>query len=457
MAGKLSGTAIQDGSLAEDVLDPSINVVVDAGARPKITSIVYPNNDLAITALQPTNIELVGSGFKSGLFVYVNGEAAPSVTYNNANSIFATIQALNSGTYPLYVVNPDGGTGILAPGITASFYPTWVTNTTFTVFAADWTYQLNANSDSTITYTLAPGNTLPAGVTLSSNGLLYGALTSPPLNDTTYTFSVVATDTELQSETRQFSATSLARIAATGGEIINVGAYRIHTFNTSGTFEVTGGAGEIEYLVVAGGGAGGSSAGRTGRSGGGGGAGGYRISSNNYVAGNSYVVIVGGGGSLNANGSISSFDGLVSAGGGYGGSDNGPGKDGGSGGGGGSATNESNYAARGSGGLGNVPATSPAQGNNGATGSTSQQYGHRGGGGGGAGGVGSTFVSPAGGAGANSDISGTIVTRARGGNGGLSGVTATAGASGTGNGGNAGYDATGAAGGSGTVILRYLI
>ena len=448
MAGKLSGTAIENGSLTEDVLDPSIGVVADSGARPKITSIVYPNNDLAVTSLQSNNIELVGSGFKSGLFVYVNGEAAPSVTYNNANSIFATIQPLNSGTYPLYVVNPDGATGILAPGITSSFYPTWITNTTFTVFAADWTYQLNANSDSAITYTLAPGNTLPGGVTLSSNGLLSGALTTPPLNDTTYNFSVVATDSELQSETRQFSATSLARIAATGGQIINVGAYRIHTFNSSGTLEITGGAGVIEYLVIAGGGGGGSGS----RSGGGGGAGGYRISSNNYVAGNSYSVVVGAGGAAAANGSVSSFDGLVSAGGGRGGSGaGGVGASGGSGGGGASWSNESSGG--GAAGSGNVPATSPSQGNNGGNGITTQQFGHVGGGGGGAGGVGASFNSTAGGIGANSDISGTTVTRARGGSGGGGG----AGATNTGNGGGGGFDASGSAGGSGTVILRYLI
>lgn len=448
MAGKLPGTAIQDGSLTEDVLDSSINLVADVGARPKITSIVYPNNDLAITALQPTNVELLGSGFKSGLFVYVNGEAAPSVTYNNANSIFATIQALNSGTYPLYVVNPDGRTGILAPGITASFYPTWVTNTTFTVFAADWTYQLNANSDSQITYTLAPGNTLPGGITLSSNGLLSGSLTSPPLNDTTYTFSVVATDSELQSETRQFSATSLARIAATGGDVINVGSYRIHTFNTSGTFEITGGAGEIEYLVVAGGGGGGSNG---GRSSGGGGAGGYRTSIKNYIAGNSYSVIIGAGGATAANGSSSSFDDLTSAGGGRGGGSDGLAGSGGSGGGGASSG--------GAAGLGNVPATTPSQGNNGANGTSSQQYGSVAGGGGGANGVGSTFNSSAGGAGANSDISGSFVIYARGGNGGASGgpgVGASA-ANNTGNGGNGAYENVGGAGGSGIVILRYLI
>jgi hypothetical protein len=454
MAGKLPGTAIENGSLTEDVLDPSIGVVADSGARPKISSIVYPNNDIAVTALQSNNIELVGSGFKSGLFVYVNGEAAPSVTYNNANSIFATIQPLNSGTYPLYVVNPDGAAGILAPGITSSFYPTWITNTTFTVFSADWTYQLNANSDSTITYTLAPGNTLPGGVSLSSNGLLSGAITIPPSVDTTYNFHVIATDSELQSETRQFAVTSLARIVATGGTITNVGAYRIHTFTSSGTFQVTGGAGDVEYLVIGGGGGGGLGS----RSGGGGGAGGYRTSITNYIAGNSYSVVVGAGGAAAANGSSSSFDSFTSAGGGFGGSGGGgTGASGGSGGGGASWSNESSGG--GVAGLGNVPSTTPSQGNNGGSGRTTQQFGHQGGGGGGAGGAGAPGSA---GAGATSNISGSDVVRAAGGSQGFYGGGAgSAGPANSGNGGGGGDGyfgpGVGSAGGSGVVILRYLV
>ena len=59
---------------------------------------------------------------------------------------------------------------------------------------------------------------------------------------------------------------------ATGGSITTSGDYKIHTFNSSGTFEITnlGDDAEVEYLVIAGGGSG------AGERGGGGGAGGYR-------------------------------------------------------------------------------------------------------------------------------------------------------------------------------------
>jgi hypothetical protein len=51
-------------------------------------------------------------------------------------------------------------------------------------------------------------------------------------------------------------------IVATGGSIATSGDYKIHTFNSSGTFTVTSagnpaGADSVEYMVVAGGGAGG--------------------------------------------------------------------------------------------------------------------------------------------------------------------------------------------------------
>lgn len=47
--------------------------------------------------------------------------------------------------------------------------------------------------------------------------------------------------------------------AATGGTITTDGDFKVHTFNSSGTFQVTAaGAGTVEYLVIAGGGSGGS-------------------------------------------------------------------------------------------------------------------------------------------------------------------------------------------------------
>ena len=130
--------------------------------------------------------------------------------------------------------------------------------------------------------------------------------------------------------------TSGSGIVGTGGTVTDITDgginYRVHTFTSSGTFQVLGGSGEVEYLVVAGGGGGGST------DGGGGGAGGYRssVSGENSGGGNiaesklsvsaqSYIVTVGAGGAgtfynpttYAVNGNPSSIDSLVESANGF--------------------------------------------------------------------------------------------------------------------------------------------
>jgi hypothetical protein len=129
--------------------------------------------------------------------------------------------------------------------------------------------------------------------------------------------------------------------AATGGSVTDSAGYRYHTFTSSGTFTVTKGTNNIQYLVVAGGG------GSTGRYGGGGGAGGY-IASTALVSSGNISITIGGGGAAGGpsgqssrgdSGSNTSVSGLIShtaIGGGAGGATDGNkvGLSGGSGGGG---------------------------------------------------------------------------------------------------------------------------
>ena len=113
-------------------------------------------------------------------------------------------------------------------------------------------------------------------------------------------------------------------MVATGGTITTSGDYKIHVFNSSGTFNITtlGDDAVVQYLVVAGGGGGGGGS----AGGGGGGAGGYRTASNFSVSQQGYSITVGGGGvgttSPDNNnavaGSNSVFSSITSTGGGYG-------------------------------------------------------------------------------------------------------------------------------------------
>ena len=93
--------------------------------------------------------------------------------------------------------------------------------------------------------------------------------------------------------------------AATGGTetttTIGSDTYRIHTFTSSGTFTVTSGSKNVEYLIIAGGGGGGghSSEGYYNDGGGGGGAGGYRTNVSGATSGggasaeSSYTAVAG--------------------------------------------------------------------------------------------------------------------------------------------------------------------
>ena len=245
-------------------------------------------------------------------------------------------------------------------------------------------------------------------------------------------------------------------ITATGGVTTENGDYKIHTFNSSGNFVVSGlspvaANNTVSYAVIAGGGGGGGGGGPSagsGVAGSGGGAGGFRegkdsndttftasplAASGITVSAQTYPITVGAGGSAGpisspaTSGSSSTFATITSAGGGLGGrrgtGSDAPVEKGADGGSGGGSCQEASPTA---GGSGNTPPVSPPQGNNGGqvTGPSSNGGGSGGGGAGGAGGNG-TKNSPSatndggdGGAGVTSAIPGGATGYAGGGGGG---------------------------------------
>jgi len=271
-------------------------------------------------------------------------------------------------------------------------------------------------------------------------------------------------------------------IIATGGTITTVGNYKVHTFNSSGTFTINK-ATVIEILVVAGGGSGGEG------HGGGGGAGGLIYKSSFAILGQSYPVVVGAGGPLThfysdlipgdasgSPGNNSVFSNLTAIGGGFG--STWAGGDGGSGGGSSCLVYDPGSLGTGSGkgviGQGNdggpvyYISNGPGQGGGGAGAS-----GQSGSGAtpmttvGGNGGMGLTYnisgspVTYAGGGGGGGAIGAGIGGNGGGGNGGFLSQNPTAGVPNTGGGGGGGAAMAnypyriGFAGGSGIVIIRY--
>jgi hypothetical protein len=268
---------------------------------------------------------------------------------------------------------------------------------------------------------------------------------------------------------------------ATGGVVTYYQNYTIHTFNSNGTFNVTGVLRNPSVLIVAGGGGGGS---------GGGGAGGLIYNTTYNITTTLFTITVGYGGAGGTNASVNGTDGgnstfgvLTSIGGGGGAKqDNVPGRIGGSGGGasiasgasdilggagitgqgnpGGNTTNHDNpYCSAGGGGAGNPGSDCHFVGQGGSGGPGIQTISING----------STVCYAAGGAGGyhNSGAGGTpgnstcgILPRS-GGNSSRADAPirlATGGLNNTGSGGGAG-DSTphaGGRGGDGVIIIRYL-
>jgi len=247
----------------------------------------------------------------------------------------------------------------------------------------------------------------------------------------------------------------------TGGTITSSGGYTIHTFTTSGIFApifnnttastvhkftssgslypTSAGVFTVNTLVQAGGGAGGAVYNYSAYQfcGGGGGAGGCRVTTGvSIVPGITYTVTVGSGGTpISPQGHDSSFKGIVSKGGGYGGTTGAGGTGGGTGGSGGGGAG---YPGGTGGGTG-----ISGQGYNGADGQLYYDYDYEqdttgdGGGGGGLSGSYTTYFYN-GGPGTLQTISGSSVTYAGGGGGGLVGSPS---------GGNGGSGGGGAGGG----------
>jgi hypothetical protein len=236
-------------------------------------------------------------------------------------------------------------------------------------------------------------------------------------------------------------------VAASGGTETTSGDFKIHTFDSPGTFTVTcagniAGSNSVSYVVVAGGGGGGD-----GRGGGGGG-GGFRegkASTDSYTASplnaptgvpvtaQAYPITIGAGGAgATSNdddgnpGNPSVFSTITSTAGGKGGgvAPDVPTKIGGPGGsGGGAGGTFASSDGTNPGGTGNTPPVSPPQGNAGGNGVSngppnipgSSSHGATGGGAGGAGSPATGTPAPGtGGVGVSTSISGSPVAYAGG-------------------------------------------
>jgi hypothetical protein len=186
-------------------------VASGGGGGPKITGIQVTDNSYSVlddTAVDVLGgyIKITGSGFASGCLVYFNQTPAASVSFVSGSELLVTTGALLAGTYVLYAINTDGGVAISVPGVTFSATPSWQTASTLPDQYDNTPITLSLVAGQATSYTLTSGN-LPPGLSLNtSTGAITGTVTTVTV-DTSYTFTVRATDAQNQDSPRTFTIT----------------------------------------------------------------------------------------------------------------------------------------------------------------------------------------------------------------------------------------------------------
>ena len=180
---------------------------------PTLTSVDYPGNDLAADTAGGQTILINGTNFVSGISVEIGSTQVSSVTLNSTTQLAITSPALTAGDYNVTVTNLDATTITALDFISYNGVPSWVTASgslgSLIFGEAISTISLSATEPDggNVSYAITSG-ALPAGLTLSSSGNITGTMPSGSA-ETTYTFTVTATDDENQSTDRSFSITGV--------------------------------------------------------------------------------------------------------------------------------------------------------------------------------------------------------------------------------------------------------
>ena len=156
-------------------------------------------------------------------------QTATTVTFTSATTIsFTTGTAglTNGQNVRILVTNPDGNAARSSSDLTVSDGPVFTT-TSLPNGEANQSYSQNIDvtADSATTIALNSGSSLPSGISLGStsnvSGTTYRAVLSGTLpaasNETTYNFTLKATDAQGQVTTQALSITAEVGINNSGG------------------------------------------------------------------------------------------------------------------------------------------------------------------------------------------------------------------------------------------------
>ena len=188
---------------------------------PAIATLAYSGSNTATDPAGGETVTITGSNFQTGGTVTIGGTAATSVSIVSSSTVTFVAPAKTAGDYNVVFTNSNGLSANFINGISYNGTPAFSTAAgnvgtiieddvmpTITIVAAE-------PDGGTLAFSVTSG-ALPTGVSLgSANGQLTGTPNTNVTSNTTFNFTVTATDDENQTNSRAFNLIVLRPIYAT--------------------------------------------------------------------------------------------------------------------------------------------------------------------------------------------------------------------------------------------------
>jgi hypothetical protein len=220
--GTVPNASLTNSSITINGSAVSLGGSVTVGETKPTISSISPG---AITNAQ-TSIVITGTNYSSVPQVeFLNPStgiwySADTVSFDSSGQLTVQVTLSVDATYKIRIENPDGNAVISSTNIlTVSDAPTWTTaaGSLGTVAqGSSISFTVAATSDSSVTYSKVSGS-FPTGVSLDANtGIISGTESGSDTSETTYSFTLRATDAESQTVDRAFSITITVGITSGG-------------------------------------------------------------------------------------------------------------------------------------------------------------------------------------------------------------------------------------------------
>jgi len=234
---QLASNAVTTAKILDaNITDAKVNTLSASkltGALPAISGANLTNlpaeTKPTISSISPTVIEntqtsitITGTNFVNGANVEAVGTngaiiQADTVTFNSATSISAAFTITTDATYFLRIENPDGNAVRSSTALlTVSDAPAWTTSAgSLGTNAAGSAVSYTVAATGATSFAVQSGS-LPGGVSLNTSTGVISGTESGATAETTYNFTIRATDAEGQTADRAFSITITVGINNSG-------------------------------------------------------------------------------------------------------------------------------------------------------------------------------------------------------------------------------------------------